>query len=1241
MTATAPNSRSSGFWQQTWHAPVRWRRWAVRGLAGLLLLWLIGWLGLPPLLKSQIESRASDALGRAVTLQSVQVRPWSLEVDLMGLRVAGASADAAPLLTVDRLHVDAELQSLLRLAPVIDALRIERPVIHVSHLADGRYSVDDIVERIRAASPPPDPAAEPARFAVFNLEVQGGDLTFEDQPVGVTHRIEGVELGVPFLSNLPSRRDVVTQPRLAFRLNGSAFDSSARTTPFAETHATQARLSMPAFDLAPYLPYWPASLPLRPLAGVLDIDLTLDFEQKEQPQVRLSGSVGVAGLRVAEAGSAADGAWLGWERLQVALDGVEPLARRVALGPVSLQGLALRLDRDAAGQTNLQRMLARLVPEKTPPAASPKAAAPATPWQFRMASMDLTQGRIDWRDQTTRPAAELALADLQIRLGAVAWPMQTAAPLELSGRLGDTPLSVRGEVSDTLARLQASLQGWPLSAAAPYMKQVLQPELSGSLSADLTLDWTAAATTDRPMSAQLRASRLALEALRLGGARQPLAQWKALELSDVALDWPAARLAIGTVRLDEPRLQAGRDADGRWMFQTWLRAPLAPAAPAEPVVTPPTEPARATAAPAWQVTVGDLRLERAGVRWTDRAGARPVDLLVSGLDLRLQNLAPLAARQPDMPLTLQARVAVADRPSEPGRINVNGSLRLPAADAGLAARTRLQLERLPLHALEPYFGDRLAVELLRADASLRGQLDLELAANGPRVKLAADAALEDLRAHSLTPAEELLTWKSLQLRGVRLQTAPGEALQLAVAETVLSDYFARVIIDPEGRINLQGLVKPANPQTSADPQTAAAADAPPPAAATSPVAAGPAPDIRFGPVSLVNGRVLFSDRFIRPNYTANLSELTGTLSAFASQPAAPGQPLALADLSLKGRAEGTAALDIGGSINPLARPLALDVQARVRDLELPPLSPYSAKYAGYGIERGKLSVDLAYRIDPDGQLSASNQIILNQLSFGERIEGSTAPNLPVKLAVALLADRNGVIDINLPVSGSLNDPQFRLGPIIVKLIFNLIGKAITAPFALIAGAFGSDGPDMSQVGFAPGSAALGEEGQRQLESVAKALTSRPALQLTVMGHSDLEAERAGFQRARLDAQVQAEKRRQLARSGAAVPAAVSVSAQEYPDLLKEVYRRSDVAKPRNLVGIAKDLPVPDMEKLLMAAVPVNDDAMRELAVARAVAVKDFLAARSVPEERLFLGAPRLKSAGDGWKPQAELQLAPR
>jgi hypothetical protein len=182
---------------------------------------------------------------------------------------------------------------------------------------------------------------------------------------------------------------------------------------------------------------------------------------------------------------------------------------------------------------------------------------------------------------------------------------------------------------------------------------------------------------------------------------------------------------------------------------------------------------------------------------------------------------------------------------------------------------------------------------------------------------------------------------------------------------------------------------------------------------------------------------------------------------------------------------------------------------------------------------------------------------------------------------------------------------------------------------------------MSQITFAPGSAVLGEDSRRRLDAVAKALADRPALQLTVVGHSDLDAERGGYQRARLDALVQAEKRRVLARSGAATNGAVVIAPEEYPVLLKEVYRRADISKPRNLIGMAKDIPVPDMEALLLAAVPVNKDLMRELAVARGVAVKDYLASRELPESRMFLGAPQLAGAGEKWQPQAELKLAPR
>jgi hypothetical protein len=410
-----------------------------------------------------------------------------------------------------------------------------------------------------------------------------------------------------------------------------------------------------------------------------------------------------------------------------------------------------------------------------------------------------------------------------------------------------------------------------------------------------------------------------------------------------------------------------------------------------------------------------------------------------------------------------------------------------------------------------------------------------------------------------------------------------------------------------------------------------------------------APVIRFGPVKLNGGRVYFSDRFIRPNYSADLTELNGSLSAFSSVP--PGGAPQMADLELTGRAEGTAGLDVRGKLNPLATPLALDIKAKVTDLELPPLSPYSVKYAGHGIERGKLSMDVAYAIQPDGRLTATNKLVLNQLEFGEPVAGAPA-SLPVKLATALLADSKGVIDLDLPISGSLNDPQFSVGPIIVKAIINIIGKAITAPFTLLARALGG-GPDddMSHVAFAPGSSELNAKGREQLDKIAKALADRTTLKLTVVGTSSLAAEREGYKRERLKALVAAEKRANQgsapatpaqgasesiaavappaagasAASGAvgAPASAAVVSEAEYPQLLRRLYRRADLpGKPRNAIGMQKDIPVPEMESMLMAQIEVGEDAMRQLAIQRGVAVKDYLAARKLPADRLFLGAAR-------------------
>ncbi len=1215
----------------------RWARRLLRALLGLLILWAVAWLAMPPLLKWQIEKQGSAVLGRVVTVERVDFRPWSLELTVDGLRVAGANGGEQ--FSLSRFHVDAELQSLIRLAPVIDAVELDRPRLEVRHLGEGRYDVDDVLARLRPADD--KPASDPLQFALFNVRVSDGELVFVDDGAGVTHQLRGLSLGVPFLSNLASRRDVVTQPHLAFTLNGSTFDSRADTTPFARTRDTDASLDIPSLDLAPYLPYWPAAWPVRPEAGVLELALKLAFEQQDTPRLSLSGTAALSGLRVVErVGSSGQADLLAWERLGVSLNRLEPLAGLADLASIELKTPAVAISRDAAGLLNLQRVAQGWTggaTAQTPPTAASSASPPSPPWKVSVARLDIDGGTVRWADAAVRPAADLALEALRVSAQALTWPVQAPVPFELSARLGETPLTLKGSATDAEANAQLALGELQLSTFAPYAADVLLPELDGRLVTEMQLEWRAA-SADQPMGLKLNASRFELNDARLGASRQPQASVRSLKVQDVRVDLAASTVEVGSVVLNRPQVRALRDKDGRWMVDRWMKAP------ASGVASPAPAPKKAEAPP-WRVTLADVQMDAGSVAYEDLATSQPVRLELSQIQLRAKNLQPLERSQPDMPVSLQLRMGeTRGNRAEPGRLVLDGTLRLPGAgtrDAdSLRARLKVQADRLPVHALEPYFGDRLNLDLLRADTSYRGTVEASLPSAGLRLAVAGNVSLDDFSASTQSPAEDLLAWKSLQLRGLQLAVAPGQVTRVSVDETVLSDYYARLIIDETGRINLQGLVKHEDPPAAgAVPVTPAAPAAPaatPPATTASAV---PDPDIRFGPISLMNGRVLFSDRFIKPNYSANLSELTGSLSAFASVP--PGGAPQMADLTLRGRAEGTAALEIDGKLNPLAQPLALDILGRVRNLELPPLSPYSVKYAGYGIERGKLSVDVAYKIEPNGQLTATNQIILNQLSFGDRVAGSEAPNLPVKLAVALLADRNGVIDINLPVSGSLNDPQFKLAPLIFRLIFNLIGKAITSPFALIAGAFGGGGEEMNQVAFAPGSKSLDGAARQRLDAVAKALADRPALQLTVVGHGDLEAERSGYQRARLDERVLAEKRRLLAREGTAISDSLTVGAAEYPALLKEVYRRADIPKPRNLVGMAKDIPQTEMEALLLASIPVSSDAIRELAVARGVVVKDYLASRQLAEERMFLGAPQLGNQGEKWQPQAELRLAPR
>ncbi|QNK67981.1 DUF748 domain-containing protein [Variovorax sp. PAMC26660] len=1269
-------------------ASIKQNKWVRRGIVAVLVLlafWVIAWLAVPPIAKSQIQKIASEKLGRQVTVGKIDFKPWTLELTLNDLRIATADGSKSQV-AIQRIYADGELQSIFRLAPVIDAVTIDGPAILLTHQADGKYDIDDILAKL-SAGPPPDPNAKPARFAIYNIAINGGSVDFDDQTVKRKHELRDFVLKVPFLSNLASKRDVNTEPKLAFTLNGSKFDSAAFTTPFSDNRKTDAHVQFKGLDLVPYLGYIPGGLPVRLQAGSLDADLKIGFEQGAATGLKITGTVEAHTTKVADARGRD---LLGFESLKLALADVRPLESVFHLSEIALVNPQLAVARDAAGQLNLLSTdPATGATEKAAPLPTAAASAPAGKpaekpvLKVQVDKVALSGGRIGWRDETVKPTAAVDLTELGVDVTGVTWPMEKPAQFNGSTAIAGASLKFKGSATDKVADVQTEVDALPLSLAAPYLAQSLEPTLDGKLSGQIDIAWA------QP-ELKFKARRLSADGLALTQAKTALASVGRFELVDAEVDMTKHTLNVASFTATNPKVRIERDNEKRWMFEHWLKTPAGGGAKeAEAKVAAPKPAAAQAAQPGantkpWALTIGTLAVDNGSLSYSDKASATPVAVEITAFKLNAQKIAP--DTNTVSPLQVSGRIGSAGRSADPGRFDYKGNLVLKP----LAAEGRLEIASFPAHAFKAYYADALNVDIRRAFASFRGTVRYATTPAGMSVKLAGDTALDDFRANSVSLTQspgfdrnnnQLLSWKTLSLRGLQVSMAPNAAPAVDVRETTLTDFFARVIVDPTGRLNLLNLTKKGEAEANAAAAAAGQAStrkgpggtttttraAPPkatsggapvsaeamvggapepakPVAAAAPVATaqvadtGLAPVINFGPMSLVNGKIDFTDLFVKPNYSADLSELTGKLSSFSSNPpkGEGGRP-ALADLELRGKAQQTAALEITGKLNPLVKPIELDITAKMRDLDLAPLSPYSVRYAGHGIERGKMSMDVNYKVAADGQLTATNKLVLNQLQFGDEVAGSTN-SLPVKLAVALLADRNGVIDVDLPLSGSLNDPQFSVGPLIWKAVVNLIVKAVTAPFSLLTGGLGGGSGESSAITFEPGSSTLSTTAKESLDKVVKALTDRPTLQMTVVGTSSLEKERDAYQRQRLRQLTLAEKRRVAVRGGQTGTDVPPVTDAEYPDLLTAVYKRADITKPRNMVGLAKDLPVKEMENLLLASVPVDEESMRQLAVERGAAVRDYLLAQKLPSERLFLGAVRTTASGSDWKPGAELSL---
>lgn len=828
--------------------------------------------------------------------------------------------------------------------------------------------------------------------------------------------------------------------------------------------------------------------------------------------------------------------------------------------------------------------------------------------EFSVSNIQLEGGRIEWDDKVT--GGKQTVSDITLGVPFVAnIPSQVEIFVEpkFVAKINGAAFSLDGKLRPFAqghdAQVNLDLEDLDLTPLTAYAKLPLKLQ-SLKLATRLTVNFEKPGVGDpalkiagdlilKDFNASLLDSHVKTKAASLA-------------LKNIQVDVFKQQADVGQIVLTQPDVSLLRSGPGSLDFSSLDKGDAA-AKNAAPAAKGDKQAGTKSVAKPWHWTVGKIALADGSVRFEDSTVPKALPLSVGGLSVDIGAVA--SDKSEPIALSLKAEV------------NKRGSLFIEGK-AGLKgdADVNVDIKQLELVALQGWAAERFNALLTKGDISFKGHVHWQDGAGD----IGGDLMLGDFNVLDNLNADDLLRWKSLQFSGLSVKTASaGHPLAVNMGDVAMKDFFAKVLINAKGQLNLKDIVKHDEP---AQPMPAVAASTSPPAApATTATAAKDAPAkdplapvIKVGKISLDGGAVNFTDHFIKPNYSTRITNLSGRVGALAAGTLSP--------VELHGKVERTAPLDISGQVDPLSSPINLAIRASARSIDLPAFSAYSGRYVGYAIEKGKLSVDVNYKVDK-GLLTAENHVFLDQLTFGDKVESKDALDVPVNLAVALLRNGRGEIDINLPISGSLNDPQFSIGGIILKVLGNLIVKAVTAPFALLGNLFGG-GEDLSQIDFPAGRAMIAPEMETRLQSISKAMADRPGLKLEITGMADPATDRPGYRRALLDRKMRTLKQAELARQGKAGGklSDVQITKDEYPAYLEKVYKAEDFKeKPRNMLGLNKSLPLAEMETLLLTYLPADDSDLLSLAEDRGQRVQTWLAEKGgVPLDRIFLRSARLE-----------------
>jgi len=670
-----------------------------------------------------------------------------------------------------------------------------------------------------------------------------------------------------------------------------------------------------------------------------------------------------------------------------------------------------------------------------------------------------------------------------------------------------------------------------------------------------------------------------------------------IKVGVVDMNLAKGQVGIDGIQVSEPRLNFVLDKNGVSNLQNFLDFVLEDSSGSKGK----NKEAEEGSEGATVVNLSSFAIKGGAVNFSDLSAPSPVRLLLSSLNCEVRDFS--TAKGSSFSYSVNSRV------NKTGKINIKGTGKLE----GMIIDAALSLSKVPLPPFQGYVDKFLNAELGRGHLSLSAKASFRQGEKNPSINAKGTVRVQNVLLFDKKSQEPFVKWKEIAAKNFVFSYAP---VKFLVDEILLNGVRQNIIIAKDGTLNISRLVKSQEEETRPKKKKSKVKSA----------SNEPPPFIKIKTVKLVSCRVRLVDRSLKQVFVREFDAINGYVKGLVNKPDMK------AKVDIKALVDNRSRVEISGLVNPLAKPLFADLSVKIGGAGMTRFSPYAQKFLGYKIEKGKMFLDLHVKLEGN-KLYVDNRLVLDQFDLGEQVPSKDAIHAPIKLAIALLKDRKGKIDLDIPVRGQLDDPEFSYRSAVLRAIMNIFIKAATSPFALLGAVLGSD-EKLDTVTFPPGSAKLQEEAKKKLDILAKALRDRPALKVDITGYYAPEADKKGLIERKFMYLLKKQKFKDLPndeREKVEDIEDLEIKPSEYEKYLEKAYKNASFKRPRNFIGMIKSQPKEVMEKMLKEHITVTESDLRNLASDRAKAVANYLIQNGkVPQERVFLVAPKGKQAqGDG------------